>query len=51
MNSEGLEDRYYFSDWGGCTCDGAGDPNCPYWDDEEDRCTLDDSFEEEGDDE
>jgi hypothetical protein len=29
-----MDDRYYFSDWGGCTCDtevGAFDPDCPLW--------------------
>ncbi len=31
MNQEGMDDRYYFSDWGGCTCgDEPGfDPDCP----------------------
>ncbi|HEY6021057.1 MAG TPA: hypothetical protein VIY48_14465 [Candidatus Paceibacterota bacterium] len=32
MNSEGMEDRYYFSDWGSCICaDGEYDPECPLW--------------------
>lgn len=35
MNQEGMDDRAYFSDWGGCTCDpetDAYDPDCPLWD-------------------
>lgn len=34
MNAEGMEDRYYFSDWGGCTCgdDIGSDPDCPLYD-------------------
>lgn len=49
MNAEGMEDRYYFSDWGGCTCNGDSiDPSCPYWDEDEERCTVDDDFEDEG---
>lgn len=38
MNSEGMEDRYYFSDWGGCICDpevNSLDPDCPLFDGEE----------------
>lgn len=38
MNSEGMEDRYYFSDWGGCICDpeaNSPDPDCPLFDGEE----------------
>lgn len=44
-----MEDRYYFSDWGGCTCsEDESDPDCPYWDSDDQRCTVDDDFEEEG---
>lgn len=35
MNSEGMEDRYYFSDWDDCTCDPMGSafaPECPFFD-------------------
>jgi hypothetical protein len=31
-----MDDRSYFSDWGGCTCDpdvDALDPECPLYDD------------------
>lgn len=28
MNQEGMEDRYYFSDWGSCTCYDP-DHECP----------------------
>ncbi len=40
MNDEGMEDRYYFSDWGGCICDpdvDAFDPDCPLWGEHEGR--------------
>lgn len=51
MNQEGMDDRYYFSDWGGCICPEDGfDDDCPYWDGDEQRHTLDDDFEEEGED-
>lgn len=34
MNAEGMEDRYYFSDWGGCTCSESDgyDEDCPLYD-------------------
>jgi hypothetical protein len=37
VNSEGMEDRYYFSDWGGCICSESGDmdPDCPLFDGDE----------------
>lgn len=35
MNQEGMDDRYYFSDWGGCICTEDGvDPDCPLFVDE-----------------
>lgn len=43
MNQEGMDDRYYFSDWGSCTCNVDDDPeNCPL-------CAEIDDFEEEED--
>ena len=31
MNDEGMDDRYYFSDWGSCTCsDDDVDTDCPF---------------------
>ncbi len=27
-----MDDRYYFSDWGGCICpEDEFDPECPLW--------------------
>lgn len=38
MNSEGMDDRYYFSDWGGCTCaeDGYSE-DCPLVDEHQEE--------------
>lgn len=40
MNAEGMEDRYYFADWGGCICDPDVDwfdPDCPLFNDDEEH--------------
>jgi len=37
VNQEGMDDRYYFSDWGGCTCydlNGEHHEGCPFEDGE-----------------
>ena len=44
MNQEGMDDRYYFSDWGECICGDDGPGSNP-------DCGLSDNHEEEEDDE
>jgi len=38
MNQEGMDDRYYFADWGGCTCtEDEISPDCPLADEHEEE--------------
>ncbi len=44
MNQEGMDDRYYFSDWGECLCEVGEVPNprCPFYDEHAEEMEAED---------